>query len=64
MVTQGNERLERLRDDFCCEFGTVFAAKAGGYTAEDHPGIAEPDEGTMHCMEYLHHAGLQEAYLL
>ncbi|UKS25496.1 hypothetical protein LOZ80_28490 [Paenibacillus sp. HWE-109] len=51
MTTLHNEELEALRDDFCCEYGKVFAEKAAGLYDQE-----EPND--------LQHVGLQEEYFL
>jgi hypothetical protein len=59
MTTLHKENLETLRDDFCCEYGRLFAEKVGGLLAP-----YEPEKTTPQTMEFLHEAGLQEEYLL
>ncbi|MGO4274583.1 hypothetical protein AB4Z22_32910 [Paenibacillus sp. TAF58] len=67
MTTLHNENLETLRDDFCCEYGKLFAERVGGLRDQDEQ-IAQQqielqtDKTT--AMKYLHQAGLQEEYLL
>ncbi|UJF33818.1 hypothetical protein [Paenibacillus hexagrammi] len=59
-----------LRDEYCCEYGQVFAERAGGLTILNEDATAEKQEpvGEEHSkaehIEYLHRIGLQEEYLL
>ncbi|KQX48505.1 MULTISPECIES: hypothetical protein [unclassified Paenibacillus] len=67
MTTLHNENLEVLRDDFCCEYGQLFAERVGGLRNQDEQVTQqqfEPPTEEMNTMKYLHQAGLQEEYLL
>ncbi len=67
MTTLHYENLEALRDDFCCEYGQLFAERVGGLRAQDEQikqQQFEPPTEEMNTMKYLHQAGLQEEYLL
>ncbi|NOU71116.1 hypothetical protein GC098_06680 [Paenibacillus sp. LMG 31458] len=67
MTTLHNENLEALRDDFCCEYGQLFAERVGGLREQDEQITQqqfEPPTEKLNAMKYLHQAGLQEEYLL
>ncbi|CAH1202256.1 hypothetical protein PAECIP111891_02088 [Paenibacillus allorhizoplanae] len=61
------KHLEGLRDDYCCEYGKLFAERVGGLQDQDEQITQqqfEPQTDKMAAMKYLHQAGLQEEYLL
>lgn len=67
MTTLHIENLEELRDDFCCEYGKLFAERVGGLRDQDEQITQqqiEPQTDKITAMKYLHQAGLQEEYLL
>ncbi|NOU89231.1 hypothetical protein GC102_26275 [Paenibacillus sp. LMG 31460] len=67
MTTLHIENLEALRDDFCCEYGQLFAERVGGLREQDAQITQkqfEPPTEEMNAMKYLQQAGLQEEYLL
>lgn len=67
MTTLYNKNFEALRDDFCCEYGKLFAERVGGLRDQDEPitqQTIEPQTDKLTPMIYLNQAGLQEEYLL
>ncbi|WP_054028385.1 hypothetical protein [Bacillus sp. FJAT-28004] len=67
MTTLQNKDLETLRDDFCCEYGQVFAERVCGLPHQVEEAIHTQDEtdaDIVTTMDYLHKIGLREEYLL
>ncbi|NEW05880.1 hypothetical protein GK047_07610 [Paenibacillus sp. SYP-B3998] len=67
MTTLQNKDLETLRDDFCCEYGQVFAEQVCGLPAQVEEATNPQNEievDIVTTLDYLHKIGLQEEYLL